>query len=135
MKAIEQMLGKPYGQDLQGQSRRFVCWHFCRTIYSLFGLKLQLQYQKGLTRIPGPVVPCIVLFRAAADWHSGVVWPDGLHFIHASPRDIFDPNPTEYVVRKDRLTLWPYKVIIEGFYAQGAAAVAEDQNAASICKR
>lgn len=135
MISIEQMLGKPYGMDLQGQSRRYVCWNFCRDIYSLFGLRLQLQHRRGLTRITDPVVPCIVLFRAAADWHSGVVWPDGLHFIHASPRDIFDPKPTEYVVLKDRLTAWPYNLLIEGFYDQGDASVTENQNAAVTCKK
>lgn len=115
---IEDMINKPYGQDLQGQSRRFICWKFCREVYSILGLPpLKLQYQKGLTRIIDPIVPCIVLFRAAMDWHSGVVWPDGLHFIHACSRDIFDPNPTKYIVRKDRLTIWPYNLIIEGYYA------------------
>jgi len=115
---ILSMLNKPYGANLHGQSRRFVCWHFCREVYSILGLPpLKLQYQKGLTRIAEPTVPCIVLFHIAKDWHSGVVWPDGLHFIHACSRDIFDPNPKNHIVRKNRLTGWPYKLIIEGYYA------------------
>lgn len=111
------LINKSYGKDLQGQSKKFICWKFCREIYSLFGIKLKLQYQMGLTRIIEPTVPCIVMFRVAANWHSGVVWPDGLHFIHACSQNIFDPNPTEYIVRKDRLTIWPYNLAIEGFYA------------------
>lgn len=112
------MLNKPYGADLQGQGRRYVCWKFCRDIYQLLGLPpLKLQYQRGLTRIDIPVVPCIVLFHAAMSWHSGVVWPDGLHFIHASTENIFDPALDEYVIRCERLTIWPYKMIIEGYYA------------------
>lgn len=115
---ILSMLNKPYGEGLQGQSRRFICWKFCREIYSILGLpSLKLQYQKGLTRITEPIVPCIVLFHIAADWHSGVVWPDGLHFIHACSQNIFDPNPKEYIVCKNRLTVWPYNLIIEGYYA------------------
>ena len=115
---IQAMINRPYGADLRGQSSRFVCWKFCRDIYALLGLPpLKLQHQSGLTRIQTPVVPCIVLFRAVMSWHSGVVWPDGLHFIHASTRNIFDPTLREYIVRKDRLTAWPYKMVIEGYYA------------------
>lgn len=117
---IEEMLNKPYGADIQGQSKRFVCWKFCREVFSILdlpALHLCHQREQGLTRIAEPVVPCVVLFRAAMDWHSGIVWPDALHFIHASTRNIFDPTEQEYVVRKDRLTAWPYKSLIEGFYA------------------
>ena len=114
---IKAMLNKPYGAGLQGQNGRYVCWHFCKEVFALLGVKLKLQHQSGLTRIVNPVVPCIVLFRAGLDWHSGVVWPDGLHFVHACPQDIFDPNPVEYFVCKDRLTGWPYKMLIEGYYA------------------
>lgn len=114
---IRNMLNKPYTVPLRAQGKRYICWSFCRQVYSLFGLRLHLQYQKGLTRIAGPVVPCIVLFRAAMDWHSGVVWPDGLHFIHACPKNMFDPDPgQEYIVCKDRLTAWPYNLLIEGYY-------------------
>lgn len=118
---ITLMLGKPYGTDLVGQRRRFICWRFCREVYGFLGVQLPHRHsQRDLTKIETTVVPCIVLFRAVADWHSGVVWPDGLHFIHACPRDIFDTDPDEYIIRKDRLTLWPYNVIIEGYYSATA---------------
>lgn len=113
---IEAMIDMPYGQGLKGQGRQYVCWHFCREVYAMFGLKLRLQHQKQLSRIAEPAVPCIVLFRAALDWHSGVVWPDGLHFLHACTRNIFDPRDENYVVRKDRLTGWPWKMLIERYY-------------------
>ncbi len=117
MTTINDMLNMPYGADLQGQGRRFICWKFCRDVYTLLGLPaLHLQHQRGLTRIEEPVVPCVVLFRAAMDWHSGVVWPDGLHFVHAGPQNIFDPDPKEFIVHKDRLTAWPWKQLIEGYY-------------------
>ena len=115
---IEDMVNKPYGADLVGQSRRFICWHFCRRVYNILALPpLKLQHQSGLTKIAGPMVPCVVLFRAALDWHSGIVWPDGLHFVHACSMNIFEPNPTEYVIKKERLTGWPWKVLTEGFYS------------------
>ena len=117
MKNIEDMINRPYGANLQGQSRRYVCWHFCREIYAMLGMELKyFNLQKELTRTAGPVVPCIVLFHAVVKWHSGMVWPDGLHFIHAGARNIFDPDPAEYIVLKDRLTAWPYNRIIEGYY-------------------
>ena len=114
---IEDMLNKPYGANLQGQSKRYICWHFCRKIYELLGLRLKgFNNQRELTRVVTPKVPNIVLFHAVVYWHSGIVWPDGLHFIHACPQNIFDPNPTDFIVRKDRLTIWPYNKIIEGYY-------------------
>ena len=116
-KAIITMLNRPYGTDLKGQGRKFICWHFCKEVYKILGLELQhLNDQRELNRIAQPVVPCIVLFRAVVDWHSGVVWPDGLHFIHACPKDIVAVHPGEYVVHKDRLTIWPYNLLIEGYY-------------------
>ncbi|MBA7608070.1 hypothetical protein ES703_15245 [subsurface metagenome] len=115
---ITDMLGKPYVVEGTDQSHKHICWSFCREICALFELPLQhyQHYDKQLCRITEPVVPCIVLFHVVIDWHAGVVWPDGLHFVHASPKNILDPNPTEYVVRKDSLTAWPYKLLIEGYY-------------------
>lgn len=117
VETIQAMLNKPYGAELQGQSRKYVCWKFCRDVYHLLGYPpLKLQHQSGLTRIAEPVVPCIVLFRAVMDWHSGIVWPDGLHFIHAGSQNVFDPDPKEFIVQKARLTAWPWKQFIEGYY-------------------
>lgn len=114
---IQALINKPYGANLRGQSKRYICWHFCREVYTLLGLQLKhFHLTQGLIRTDEPAAACIVLFHAVVNWHSGVVWPDGLHFIHACPQNIFDPNPVEYVVRKDRLTLWPYNRIIEGYY-------------------
>lgn len=115
---IRAMLNKSYAKAQGDQGGKYICWKFCQEIYGLFGLQLQhFFHQRELTKVAEPAVPCIVLFRAVMDWHSGVVWPDGLHFIHACSPDIFDPNPNEYIVCKDRLTAWPYKQLIEGYYA------------------
>lgn len=117
-KAVQDILNKPYGADLQGQSRKYVCWHFCRDIYKLLNLPplRGVLYQRDLTRITAPVLHCIILFNLAGDWHAGVVYPDTLHFIHASPLDIRDRDTTEYVAACERLTVWPYKLMIEGYY-------------------
>jgi len=117
MNNIENMINRPYGANLQGQSRRYVCWHFCREVYNILGLPLKnFHLTQQLDRIEGPAVPCIVLFHAVVNWHSGVVWPDGLHFIHACPLNIFEPDPKEYLIRMDRLTIWPFEPLIEGYY-------------------
>lgn len=113
---IQNMLNKPYA--VKGdQNRKFVCWSFCKDAYDLFGLPLKaVNLQSEFKRITVPTLRCIVMFQTNMVWHAGVVWPDGLHFIHACPRDIFDSNPQEYFIRQDRLTGWPYKLFIEGYY-------------------
>lgn len=115
IEAIENILNKPYGADLQGQSRRFVCWKFCRDIYELLGYP-PLKGQSDLTRIAAPMLHCIVSFHVAGEWHVGIVYPDVLHFIHAAPLDIRNRETTEYVAARERLTVWPYKLMIEGYY-------------------
>lgn len=117
--AIQNLLNKPYGEDLRGQSRKYVCWKFCRDIYHLLSLPplKKIQHQSGLTRIAEPKLHCIVLFNLAGDWHAGVVYPDILHFIHASPLAIRNRETTEYIAARERLTCWPYKLMIEGYYA------------------
>jgi len=90
--AIQKLLNKPYGADLVGQSRKYVCWTFCQEVYSLLGLELQQSFhERNLTRIPAPTLNCIVLFH--------------------------DRDNTEYVACKEHLTGWPYKLAIEGYYA------------------
>jgi len=113
---IEDILNKPYIVTKE-QGKRYVCWTFCKEVYSQLGMSLEnFFHDRQLHRIPEPSINCIVLFRIGNRWHSGVVWPDGLHFIHASTKNIFDPNETDYIVCKDRLTGWPYKFLIEGYY-------------------
>lgn len=116
---IQNMLNKPYPCSAKQQNRKYVCWSFCRDVYSVLGLKLPRSHQqKYLVRLKQPQLNCIVLFHAVVSWHSGVVWPDTLHFIHACPINIFDENPKaeDYIVQQDRLTIWPYTQLIEGFY-------------------
>ncbi len=115
MSSVYDLLNKPYA--VQGdQTKRFVCWHLCKQVYALLGLELDTQ-QELRRHLDIPVVPCIVMFRAVMSWHSGVVWPDGLHFIHACPVNILLEDPKEFIVKKDGLTAWPYKYIIEGYYS------------------
>lgn len=114
---IQKLLNKPYVVEGK-QKRKCVCWHFCTEVYTLLGRpKLQAFFRaRGLTRLAEPTLYCIVLFNMAGDWHAGVVYPDILHFIHAAPLDIHNRDTTEYVACKERLTAWPYNLLIEGYY-------------------
>ena len=102
---MKELINRPYETDS--------CWEFCRDMFRTYGVTLPVLPYEGLKRIePDEVtVPSIVLFRCGPDWHVGVVWPDGLHFVHASLEE------SGYVVRKERLTRWPWTVLFEGFYA------------------
>lgn len=115
---IQRILNKPYGANFVGQRKKYVCWNFCRDIYKLLGLPSlkKIQHQSGLTRIDKPKLHCIVLFNVAGEWHAGVVYPDILHFIHAAPLDIRNHENTKYVAARESLTMWPYKLMIEGYY-------------------
>lgn len=122
---IVNMLGKPYVAT--GDDHKHICWSFCREIYSLLGIRMlpldqmldQIFPRRDLCRVEEPKITCVVLFHVVVDWHAGIVWPDGLHFIHASPKNILNPKPTEYVVCKDSLTAWPYRQLVEGYYWPG----------------
>ena len=91
------------------------CWRFCRHIYSLKGIELPATVYT-LKVLAEPKLSCVVLFKVNAQWHSGIVWPDGLHFIHACQRGDDSDESEEYIIRTDRLTLEPWKQFIDGYY-------------------
>jgi hypothetical protein len=61
-----------------------------------------------------PVVGGLVMFAAGFDWQCGVIWPDGLHFIHAMPP--CDARPAYFEIRQEQLQGEPWRPIIEGYY-------------------
>jgi hypothetical protein len=101
------MIGKPYDEH-QG-----ACWDFCRKVSLILGKEIPNKIYSGFVRVDEPKQGTIVLFQLGKNWHSGIIWPDGLHFLHASPKH---KSGGEYVVRKERLTLWPWDKLVEGFY-------------------
>lgn len=117
---IQQLINKPYigiKEPLSGHGRQYVCWQFCREIFSMWGIELPKINKKSLKSLEIASIPCIVLFKFACFYHAGIVWPDGLHFIHAGPRDIMEENPKKYIIKKDRLTGYPWRLLIEGYYS------------------
>lgn len=130
---IKQMINRPYTKvslsdnisEIDIELDKDVCWSFCRQIFSLFDIDLPEFPHKGIKKIEDSqiVIPSIVLFCGASknpNWHSGVVWPDGLHFIHTNFEPPFeyqkDKQKSQYIVRKERLTCWPWNMLIEGYY-------------------
>ena len=107
--AIERMLYKPY----HGPPGTRPCWSFCMEVFRLYDIALPEAVTPDIVKIaPDKVrVPSIVLFRFPGDWHAGVVWPDGLHFVHA----LVETNSAAWV-RQDRLTCPPWNDLIEGYY-------------------
>jgi hypothetical protein len=83
------------------------CWEFCRALRPGLPEKPYL----GMKRIPQPEVNCVVLAQIGTEWHAGIVWPDCLHVIHAEPQ-----KDGMFIVRNSRLTAWPWKKIVEGYY-------------------
>lgn len=88
-----------------------------------------------MKKIEKPRLHSIVLFKTPEDWHTGIVWPDCLHFIHVVSRGvltsklknnkIIEKPKSEIeqqlkvdfpIARKDRLTDFEYEKFIDGYY-------------------
>lgn len=106
---IQELLNKPYkASDIPS-----ACWEFCREIGKLLGYDYPKHPILGMKRCKESAVGRVVLFKFGKKWHAGIVWPDGLHFIHAEPRN---RTATKHKVKQERLTLWPWTKHIEGYY-------------------
>lgn len=101
---IEKMIGNPF---INKDENVRPCWSFCRGIIKQIGGDLP-KSPKGLQQTSKAKVWCVVLFNFRFDWHAGVVWPDGLHFVH------YDEDRKQ--VCKNRLTESPWRMYIEGYY-------------------
>jgi hypothetical protein len=90
------------------------CWAFARDCLALFGIDLPSSPRAGLIRVCQPEVGGVVMFAAGFDWHCGVIWPDGLHFIHAMPTCL--ERPSYFEIRQEQLQAEPWRLITEGYY-------------------
>jgi hypothetical protein len=90
------------------------CWAFARDVLALMAIDLPESPRTGLIRVARPVIGGVVMFAAGFDWHCGVIWPDGLHFIHAMPPCL--ARPTYFEIRQEQLQDAPWRQIIEGYY-------------------
>lgn len=107
---ITEMLGKKF--TARSDTIR-PCWLFCQQVLRSEGRELPDDPQE-LKKVDRAELLDVALFNVGGDWHAGVVWPDGLHFVHAHPER--DDKPDSYVVSQDRLTIVPWKPLLRGFY-------------------
>lgn len=109
----------PFGKELSSENDSDLCWKFCREIMGYYCIELSKFPHQCLERTDKIKIPCIVLFRVDINWHSGVLWPDGLHFIHIRWEDTLQNEVSKkscYRVRLEKLTRWPWINILEGYY-------------------
>ena len=90
------------------------CWAFARDCLALFGIDLPSSPREGLIRVAQPEVGGLVMFAAGFDWHCGVIWPDGLHFIHTMPP--YESRSSYIEIRQEQLQAEPWRQITEGYY-------------------
>ena len=104
---IEEILNKSFTPKENKKGVR-LCWLFCMEIVKELNGHLR-NSPKGLSQIPKAKKWSVVLFNFKYDWHAGIVWPDGLHFIH------YDEDKNKICC--DRLSGFPWRFYIEGYYA------------------
>lgn len=104
IKLTDEIMNQQY--DTKGKVEG-VCWEFCKEVNP----HLPAQPYLGMMKIYKPTIGCVALFKTPNGWHAGIVWPDGLHFVHARPE-----QDGLHCIRKERLTAWPWNRALEGFY-------------------
>jgi len=109
-KHIQDLLNRPYASSKTSTA----CWEFCVEMGLLFGFEYPTHPVLGMQRCEKAAIGKVVLFKFGDKWHSGIVWPDGLHFIHAKP---MNSKGTKHTVKQEHLTMWPWTKHIEGYYA------------------
>ncbi len=114
---VKGRIGKPFGPSFtKGELPKGLCWDFCREILAHTGKSLPsiVDAREKLTRVETPRSLDIVLFRMGLVFHGGIVWPDGLHFVHACPDEKKDA--IMFKVKKERLTAFPWNTVLDGYY-------------------
>lgn len=107
---------KQYGPSFPlGEIPKGICWDFCQEVHSMEGKELPniVVAKDVLQRVESPVVLDIVLFKFGEMFHGGIIWPDGLHFVHAVP---VQEKETRFIIERGRVTAFPWNNTIEGFY-------------------
>jgi len=103
---IEGLLGAVY----KSNDDKTECWSLCHHISYLLGTSLPPSIWAMRRVGVSPILKSIVLFKFPGEpWHTGVIWPDCVHFVHTVKRlDL-------YYVKKERLNqqVLPF---VKGYY-------------------
>ena len=86
------------------------CFDFCKYARKLLGRDTP-DHLSGMRESERINVGAVVLFLMGEVWHTGVLWPDSLHFVHLQ-----QCTKGSYFVSKESLTMSPWKYAITGFY-------------------
>jgi len=104
-------IGAPFTPSA-GVNEDMSCWDFCVQAAKRLGFELPLLPQ-DMVPVGRPHLGSVVLFKYGTAWHCGLLWPDCLHFIHAFPKS---PGDKDLYCHMDRLTLPPWRGMVEGYY-------------------
>jgi hypothetical protein len=105
------LIGREYIPS-QGVDKNRICWDFCIQAARRLDIMLPCLPQ-DLIHTDNPEVGSVVLFKYGTAWHCGLLWPDCLHFLHVFPKS---PGAGDLYCHLDRLTLPPWRGMVEGFY-------------------
>ena len=86
------------------------CFDFCKHARKLLKRETP-DHLSGMQKSENTNVGNVVLFLMGEVWHTGIVWPDSLHFVHLQ-----QGTKGSYFVSKESLTMPPWKYAITGFY-------------------
>ena len=99
-------IGKVYNHN----DNMSLCWSFCHYAGKILGLSLPCSVWEMHNAGVSPILFSIVLFHLPDNsWHTGIVYPDCVHYIHATNR--LGVN----VVRQDRLN-HEVNQFVKGYY-------------------
>jgi hypothetical protein len=111
------VIGKQFGPSFPiGAIPKGVCWDFCKEVHKLNGKSLPniVAIRDVLGKVKNPEVLDLVIFQFGELFHGGVVWPDGLHFVHAVPCQ--GVKEIKFIIEQGRVTAFPWNTSLEGFY-------------------
>ncbi len=116
MDDIKQLINTPYIPQKPGDS---ACWSFCKTIRELLEMPVpkSIRQLKRVGKQDKIMVGDIVLFNFRDHkWHTGIVWPNALFFIHARPPLDSNLPDSPYMIEKKSLQDPFYSMLMDGFF-------------------
>ena len=105
---LKHLIGKRY--EIPAQEHKTLCWSFSCYASELLGFSLPLSVWAMRCAGASPILFSVVLFHFPDNsWHTGIVWPDCVHYVHAIER-----LGVNYI-RQDRLN---HEVLqfVKGYY-------------------
>jgi len=104
---LKHLIGKQYTVQRYDSP----CYSFCRYASRILGFSLPPSVWAMRCAGVSPILCSVVLFHYSDNsWHTGIVWPDCVHFIHAVKR-----THQGHFVKVDRLNRQALH-FVKGYY-------------------